>query len=133
MRMSSGDCLKKMVNYRKKALEHYEQKCDICGKEKRIEIHHRDGDRTNNSIDNLRPLCKHCHTRVHNVGESDAADELKPVEERGHISADTETLQISLDDADAERAKSIKNDRGLTWAEYIEAAAESLEGDGDAD
>jgi len=42
------------------------------------------------------------------------------------------TLNITLDDADAERAKSIKNERGLTWAQYITEAADAFEGD-DAD
>jgi hypothetical protein len=37
------------------------------------------------------------------------------------------TLNITLDDEVAENARSVKQARGLTWAEYIEAAAESLE------
>jgi hypothetical protein len=41
------------------------------------------------------------------------------------------TLNITLDDTVADRARAVKQDRGLTWAEYIEAAAESLEGDAD--
>jgi antitoxin component of RelBE/YafQ-DinJ toxin-antitoxin module len=42
------------------------------------------------------------------------------------------TLNITLDDDVAERARQVKEDRGLTWAEYIEVAADALaEGSGD--
>lgn len=37
------------------------------------------------------------------------------------------TLNITLDDDVAERARNVKDDRGLTWAEYVEAAADALE------
>ncbi|WP_281381298.1 hypothetical protein [Halobellus ruber] len=37
------------------------------------------------------------------------------------------TLNITLDDDVAERARRVKDDRGLTWAEYVEVAAEALE------
>ena len=36
------------------------------------------------------------------------------------------TLNITLDDDVAERARQVKDDRGLTWAEYIEVAADAL-------
>jgi len=37
-------------------------KCKSCGREKKLEIHHIDGDNTNNSHDNLIMICKACHT-----------------------------------------------------------------------
>jgi hypothetical protein len=43
------------------------------------------------------------------------------------------TLNITLDDVVADRARSVKQDRDLTWAEFIEVAAEALEGDNDAE
>lgn len=43
--------------------------CDICGCEyedgKRFELHHKDFDRTNNSIENLGWLCVGCHKKEH--------------------------------------------------------------------
>jgi antitoxin component of RelBE/YafQ-DinJ toxin-antitoxin module len=42
------------------------------------------------------------------------------------------TLNITLDDNVAERARQVKEERGLTWAEYIETAAAAL-AEGDAD
>lgn len=40
-------------------------KCNICGisNPKRLEIHHVDGDRSNNHISNLEPLCVSCHKK----------------------------------------------------------------------
>lgn len=37
---------------------------DECGK--KLEVHHLDEDKDNNSEDNLIPLCTECHTRHHN-------------------------------------------------------------------
>lgn len=39
--------------------------CSICGESKKIDIHHIDGDYNNNSLDNLQPLCRSCHTKIH--------------------------------------------------------------------
>ena len=40
--------------------------CDICGTEQNIELHHMDFNRDNNVKENIKPLCKSCHTKVHN-------------------------------------------------------------------
>jgi hypothetical protein len=37
------------------------------------------------------------------------------------------TLNITLDDDVAEYARTVKDDLGVTWAEYVEEAAEALE------
>ena len=37
------------------------------------------------------------------------------------------TLNITLDDAIANKARRVKDDRGLTWAEFIEVAADELQ------
>ena len=47
-------------------------KCQRKGCGKRInsltgQIHHRDGDNTNDTISNLRPVCKKCHTELTNA------------------------------------------------------------------
>lgn len=54
--------------YRRKAFQKYEKKCLRCGYKEFpqiIEIHHSDGDRKNNSIHNLIPLCPTCHKALH--------------------------------------------------------------------
>lgn len=39
--------------------------CDICGTFEDMCIHHKDGNVENNNIDNLRALCRSCHTKLH--------------------------------------------------------------------
>jgi hypothetical protein len=46
----------------------------VCGAVEDIVVHHRDGDRGNNAIENLIPLCETCHGKVH--GRSDDVPEL---------------------------------------------------------
>jgi hypothetical protein len=49
---------------RKIVLEKYNYQCAKCGYGF-LDIHHIDGDPSNDSIDNLIPLCKKCHNEVH--------------------------------------------------------------------
>lgn len=74
-----------MTNYRRLAFEHHGRECAECGATENIEVHHRDGDRTNNTPDNLLPLCVTHHEELHRSGLNDWEDELKPTEERSHI------------------------------------------------
>lgn len=52
-----------MGSYRKRALEFYGAACTICGYStlEVLEVHHRDGNRQNNSIENLDVLCPTHH------------------------------------------------------------------------
>lgn len=64
-----GKSLNALVNLRG-------QKCEICGsttwlgKPINLEVHHIDGDRTNNSLDNLQLLCPNCHSYTSNFRKS---------------------------------------------------------------
>ena len=53
------------VHYRAKCLNEKGEKCVECGAEEEIEVHHVDGNRWNNSLDNLVPLCHECHAKIH--------------------------------------------------------------------
>lgn len=60
-----------MGGYRDKALEFWSRVCRSCGTkepEKRFEVHHVDGDRSNNSVLNLAVLCQKCHREHHREG-----------------------------------------------------------------
>ena len=47
-------------------LAHYNYTCQDCGREGvRLEVHHVDGDRSNNELSNLAPYCKRDHIRLH--------------------------------------------------------------------
>lgn len=43
------------------------------------------------------------------------------------------TLNITLDDNVADRARRVKDQQDLTWPEYVEAAAEALDDEGLSD
>jgi len=53
--------------YRKKAFKLLLNKCNRCGvtNKKVLIVHHKNYDRTNNSIDNLEILCLNCHSLEH--------------------------------------------------------------------
>lgn len=53
--------------YRKYALDYYPNKCCVCGWKEDVrilEVHHKDEDRNNNSIENLIVLCPICHRKL---------------------------------------------------------------------
>ena len=37
--------------------------CQLCGSEKNLDIHHKDGNWRNNELDNLVCLCRSCHMK----------------------------------------------------------------------
>jgi hypothetical protein len=41
--------------------------CSLCQTNKNIEMHHIDGDRTNNTLTNLTTICRCCHMRIHKI------------------------------------------------------------------
>ena len=42
-----------------------EKKCQVCFSDYVVDIHHKDKNTSNNSLENLQLLCRYCHTRVH--------------------------------------------------------------------
>lgn len=54
-----------MADYRSKALEAYGAVCNDCGDTDTLEVHHKDRDRSNNSLSNLEVLCRACHVERH--------------------------------------------------------------------
>lgn len=54
-------------NYRNLAFKEYQHICACCGydeDERILEVHHIDGNRKNNNINNLRILCPNCHRKI---------------------------------------------------------------------
>lgn len=53
---------------RRELIDSKQSCCEICGTResgRRIHVHHRDRDRSNNSEANLQVLCRDCHYRTH--------------------------------------------------------------------
>lgn len=59
-----------IANYSKVGFAHYGRKCNRCGSEKNLLVHHQDEDRTNNAIENLEVLCKGCHQKHHETRDA---------------------------------------------------------------
>jgi len=53
------------THYHSRKIMKDETICEICGKENAIDVHHRDGDHTNNEKKNLQRLCRSCHNLQH--------------------------------------------------------------------
>lgn len=53
------------VGYRKRCLAQKINTCNACGDGDDLVVHHINGDRSDNRLDNLVPLCRECHARVH--------------------------------------------------------------------
>jgi hypothetical protein len=51
--------------YRKRCLREKGAECMLCGATDSVVAHHIDGDRLNNSLDNLIPVCRSCHGLIH--------------------------------------------------------------------
>jgi len=41
--------------------------CEICGKKINLIVHHKDENRNNNNKNNLKTLCRNCHSKGHKV------------------------------------------------------------------
>jgi rRNA maturation endonuclease Nob1 len=39
--------------------------CEICGSNKNVDVHHKDGNPQNNVLENLQRVCRSCHIKIH--------------------------------------------------------------------
>lgn len=68
----------------KRVYEYKKDKCELCGRTYRLEIHHKDKNRKNNKPENLITLCNYCHARTHISKEKlrKMRESLPPIESR---------------------------------------------------
>ena len=64
--------------YRTSCFAHHKKQCIICGEDKIVSVHHIDNNKSNNSPDNLVPLCPTHHQYVH----SKYSEEVQPMIDR---------------------------------------------------
>lgn len=55
--------------YYDKCVDEKGRECVVCGRDRKFCIHHIDGDRQNNDLDNLIPVCWSCHGKIHHGGQ----------------------------------------------------------------
>jgi len=117
-----GESTKK-TNYRERAINHYGGECQVCSDRENILVHHRDGDRSNNDLDNLIPLCESCHGKVH--GRSNEVPEL--VKELGHRPREPGDTSIRVTGKLADELYDRKG-RGGSYEDVIWRLIEQAEG-----
>jgi 5-methylcytosine-specific restriction endonuclease McrA len=115
------------MEYRVKCLKQKLNLCNVCGSTGKLSVHHIDGDRSNNSLDNLVPVCQSCHSKIHSPNSHDAVtdeytEKLPPSSlNRGnkpHTDKNAPTtIRIASDTRDRLRAE--KNG-GETYSDVIE-------------
>lgn len=123
-------------DYRKIAFEVYDRECQKCGMvnadhietfSSGIPVHHIDGDRTNNDISNLLPLCHDCHWSVH------AGDRgFESLHERIKFEENTDEkdcrINIKTATETRDRLREVKRE-GETWDGVLRRAADALDYD----
>jgi hypothetical protein len=74
--------------YRDKCLKEKGDNCWICETDRDVVVHHIDGDKTNNKLSNLIPVCNSCHTKIHagSEGYEDYHEQLPPESKIGEPS-----------------------------------------------
>jgi len=63
---------KMTATHRKRCLEQTDPVCLCCEADSSLDIHHVDGNPTNDELDNLVVLCKSCHRKVHSKQRENA-------------------------------------------------------------
>ena len=53
------------LDYREYCLSLKGRECEVCGATDQIVVHHLDGDRANNALENLIPVCRQHHAKIH--------------------------------------------------------------------
>lgn len=69
-------------NYRTIAFKHHPKHCIICGFDKVVAVHHIDEDRSNNSPENLIPLCPNHHEMFHSEWKNEVAPLIREYQQR---------------------------------------------------
>lgn len=112
------------MNYRKKCLNKYSKKCHICSSDDNVEVHHINGKRWDNSIENLIPVCKECHGNIHSnnntlnkwtslLNSKNCFNDIEndtPTDDmiRITISLDSDTLKYIDEKSDGNRSKCVR-------------------------
>jgi nucleoside-triphosphatase THEP1 len=123
-----------MAKHQERCYQNYERQCVACESTDKIEVHHIDGDSTNNQENNLIPLCEGCHWDVErecftdDVGETIDSDDpliIWLVKRKRSGSPRSEnsngkTAMVSIDDETRDELRKYKAEHGDTYTEAVD-------------
>lgn len=107
------------MGYREKCLAAKGKTCIECGTDRQIVVHHVDGDRSNNDLDNLIPVCDSCHKKIHwgNGDYEEWHERLHPFSQFGDVDPERKTT-ITLNQVIADRLRDMKN-HAESWDSFV--------------
>jgi len=79
--------------YRKRCIREHGEECVECGATEGIVVHHINGNRNNNDLENLIPVCDDCHRAIHSHSKQ-VAKWVQKLGKQPRDEADT-TIQVS--------------------------------------
>lgn len=119
-------------HYREFCFSHKKEECEVCGDSNEVLVHHIDGDRTNNKLENLLPVCREHHAKIHYGHEEVKQYSRKlPSDKRSkHISNTTNGRKtITLPEDSFTALEHMKNP-GESWGEFAWRMASVLQDQG---
>lgn len=87
------------AGYREKALREHGEVCFECGSDRNVVVHHKDGNRENDDLINLVPLCASCHAKVH-AGSDEHPTLVRELGHRPKPIGETTTIEVREDQAE---------------------------------
>ena len=67
----------KAHNYRSACFSEHGRACVVCGSDDDVVAHHVNGDRSDHSVENLRPVCTSCHANIHHGNITQWSEQLR--------------------------------------------------------
>ena len=89
-----------------------EAKCELCGYSESIELHHVNGNPTDNRIENLQILCPNCHSKTTNYRSKNI---------KGRIIQNPKDLLISEEEAEIRELEKKAKKQNKTVEKYLES------------
>lgn len=120
------DLPQKTQKFRKPLIELRGQKCECCNNTTwlnqpiNLEVHHKDGDKSNNQLENLQLLCPNCHSYTNNYGsknkkQNEISDEDLVIALQNSYSIRQALLSLNMSDAGGNytRARNLMNEYSI--------------------
>jgi hypothetical protein len=115
--------------YREKAFENHGESCGVCEEEDATIVHHINGNKYDNDVENLLPVCNSCHGKIHagNAGELSEALPKWSIRHRHSGEGPKTHTTISLSEETKERFDELRPSGAASADEFLSALLEYYE------